>query len=106
MWWAHSMFWTSMASRRLQAGLCILLFLFAPSSGNAQETGLRAQLAGDVIAEAEPGKTITWTFLVSNASSNSQEVHEELTLPAGWRRISPAALSFSLPPNGSEVRII
>jgi len=84
-----------------------LFFLsYSFTNGEVKGHGVGVRLTSPKLAEIEPGKIITGSFLVSNNTDREEVFFEELKLPLGWQVIAPQGIPFKLEDREQEVRIV
>ena len=81
-------------------------FLFLPFVAAGDIPPVKVQLTSEKVRDAVPGKVLICAFQVSNNSGVDEELHEEIILPVGWRKISPIETQFIAEANDSVVRMI
>jgi hypothetical protein len=86
-------------------GLVSLLSLARSPAAHAQLRGLAVERRGAPRLEAEPGKTATALFRLTNHSATGELVHAEVVLPQGWRLITQEEPK-QLGPAEEETRLV
>lgn len=86
----------------LAISLLVIFQLFA----FAKNGGLEVRSEAATLAETEPGKIVTTSFLVANHTDREEAFVEQLTLPEGWQKVAPADLPFSIASGAQAVRIV
>jgi len=84
-----------------------LFFLSLPPFTHAEVKGhgVEVRLTTPKLAEIEPGKIVTRSFIVSNNTEFEEEFFEELKLPPEWQVIIPL-IPFKLKAKEQQVRIV
>lgn len=70
-----------------------------------QEQGILVKPANESRIQAQPGKIITVSFSVTNATTSKQQYEARLVLPAGWRAFVKET-PFELSANQSDIRLV
>lgn len=88
--------------------ILIILWCSFPLAAHAQGKGhgVEVRAAMSLLTEAEPGSTISGSFLVTNTGAGVSTFIEEFQLPAGWIPITPQYLPFFLNVRDQQTRTI
>ena len=76
---------------RIYVLLVVLLLVPAVGRTQGEEHGLDIVLTSQRLIEAEPGKIITGSYLVTNRTGRELELYERLELPVvpeGWQPLA------------------
>jgi uncharacterized protein (DUF2141 family) len=100
--WGHNTNWKS----RNDLLWLLLVWLLLPAVAEAARVGLEVRLTSAKLQQTEPGKVVTASFLVSNTSDRDEEYVESVLLPAGWQKIAPIDVPFTVPAGKQRVRVL
>jgi len=67
---------------------------------------VEVRLGSAKLQQIAPGRIVTGSYLVANQSGRDEELVEQVTLPAGWRKIAPTDSPFSLKAGEKQVRLV
>lgn len=76
----------------------------APALG--QRSSVEVRTPGPRLFETAPGRIVSTSVVVSNRGNESDDIVEQITIPAGCQKIAPPDLPFRLEPGGQMVRVI
>lgn len=93
---------------KIIAWIIIILWCSFPLAAHAQGKGhgVAVRAAMPLLSEAEPGSTISGSFLVTNTGAGVTTFIEEFQIPAGWIPITPQYLPFFLNVGEQQTRTI
>jgi hypothetical protein len=88
--------------------ILIILWCWFPLEAYAQgkRHGVEVRAVMPLLSKAEPGSTITASFLVTNTGAGVSTFIEEFQLPAGWIPVTPRYLPFFLNIREQQTRTI
>ena len=83
-----------------------LLLFFSSSFAGIKENGVEVRASSRKFEEAQPGKIISTSFQVTNHTDAEVELDQELTLPAGWQRITAKDSPLKLGPKEQQISVV
>lgn len=83
-----------------------LLLFFSSSFAGIKENGVEVRASSRMFEEAQPGKIISISFQVTNHTDAEVELDQELTLPAGWQRITAKDSPLRLEPQKQQISVV
>lgn len=83
-----------------------LLLFFSSSFAGIKENGVEVRASSRKFEEAQPGKIISTSFQVTNHTDVEVELDQELTLPAGWQRITAKDSPLKLGPKEQQISVV
>ncbi|QVL51026.1 MAG: hypothetical protein KFB96_11820 [Thiocapsa sp.] len=95
---------------RLLPGLALLSWillalLLTPSPVFAQARGVDVRAMDARVFTVDPREVVTVVFQVTNRTGAAADLEGRLSMPAGWRAITPE-FPFTLPPGGTVMRLV
>ena len=94
-----------MSRARIGAILAAGLLFAGQASLCAQTRGIKVSPASDELLEAAPPQILTTLFRVTNTTGTPRDVQAAVTLPPGFKLISPE-FPFTLGPQESDLRLV